>query len=255
MVEFHRNRIVRRDVWFDEKWQADGADVMVFYHWAKPVEGAESQEVSSLEIDLTLGKEAIFTGFTSTARNLINRGIKEKLSFQVWNAPEDSVIDEFFGFQRQFSLERDMRYQEPVWMYDYAGNDSLTLTLARDPDGRALVWHTYFRNRLCARLLHSVSLSGSGDPVERKMTGWANRYLHWMDIVHLCGAGLQLYDFGGWYAGSTDEKLLRINAFKEQFGGRKTVRYHSLLPVSVKGRLFLATRRLLRKQPRLIHFV
>jgi hypothetical protein len=49
--------------------------------------------------------------------------------------------------------------------------------------------------------------------------------------------------------------LLGINAFKEQFGGRRTVRYHSLRANSTKGKLYLEARRLLARDSALPHYV
>jgi len=43
--------------------------------------------------------------------------------------------------------------------------------------------------------------------------------LHWFDIQYFKTYSFINYDFGGWYSGSTDIKKLRINKFKEEFGG------------------------------------
>jgi hypothetical protein len=48
---------------------------------------------------------------------------------------------------------------------------------------------------------------------------------------------------------------LGINAFKEQFGGTKTRRYHSMLAVSAKGKLYLKAREWLKGRRDLVHFV
>jgi hypothetical protein len=76
-----------------------------------------------------------------------------------------------------------------------------------------------------------------------------------MDLLECRKLGIERFDFGGWYNGTTDEKLLRINAFKEQFGGVKTRRYHSMLAASGKGRLYLKLRERLKGRRGLVHFV
>ncbi len=254
MIEIRRKWIVRRELWFDEPWKRPGADLIVFYHWSDPPNPRAAREVCSLEIDLAQDESGIWKGFTSTTRNLINRGTREGLSFQAWTAPEPAVLDEFFAFRRQFASERGMSAADPVWMHAYAAQDGLILTRSCAPDGKPLVWHSYSRAPGWVRLLHSVSVSDSG-PEERKWVGWANRYLHWMDLLEFRKLGIGRYDFGGWYAGTDDEKLLRINAFKEQFGGAKTKRYHSMLPGSAKGRLYLMARERLRGESGLVHYV
>ncbi len=254
MIEIRRKLIVRREVWFDEPWKDAGADLIVFYHWSQPLNPKAAQEVHSLEIDLTRDESAIWKGFTATARNLINRGTKESLSFQAWTVPPPAVVDEFFAFRKQFAAERGMSAADPSWMYAYAAQGALILTRACAPDGKPLVWHSYSRAPGWVRLLHSVSLNDS-NAEERKWIGWANRYLHWMDLLECRKLAIERYDFGGWYAGTEDEKLLRINAFKEQFGGVKTKRYHSMLPGSAKGKLFLMARERLKGQHGLVHYV
>ncbi len=103
--------------------------------------------------------------------------------------------------------------------------------------------------------MHSVSMGGEATSEERKRIGWANRFLHWMDMLECRKLGIARLDFGGWYSGTTDEKLLRINEFKEQFGGCKTRRYHSMLPASTKGKLYLLARERLKGGRGLVHYV
>jgi hypothetical protein len=255
LVEIRRKWIVRREVWFDEPWERDGADLIVFYHWSEAISPFPALDVHSLELDLTQAPSSIWKGFTATARNLINRGGKDGLSFQMWTGPPRKVIDQFFAFRRRFALERGVSSADPTWMYAYAAQGALILTLASAPDGSALVWHSYSRVPGWVRLLHSVSLSGESDPEERKRIGCANRFLHWMDVLECQRLRIEHYDFGGWYSGTSDEKLLRINSFKEQFGGRRTHRYHSMLAPSAKGKLYLMARRTLKRDSSLVHYV
>lgn len=254
MIEIRRKFIVRRDLWFDEPRDDRGADLMVFYHWSEAVDPAAALEVHSLEIDLSEDPARIFGRFSDTTRNEINRAAKEGISFQLRADPPRETIEEFFSFYRRFSADRGLGSADPVWMHDYAAQGALILSWACAPDGAPLVWHSYSRVAGWIRLLHSVSPGESG-PAQRKMTGWANRRLHWMDMLEARRLGIGRFDFGGWYSGSTDQKLLRINAFKEQFGGCKTRRYHSMLPVSAKGKLYLETRRRLKGANGLVHFV
>jgi hypothetical protein len=65
-----------------------------------------------------------------------------------------------------------------------------------------------------ARLTHSASLFRiEADSAERNRIGRVNRLLHWDDMVRFQELGMRTYDLGGWYTGSRNEALLRINAF------------------------------------------
>ena len=69
--------------------------------------------------------------------------------------------------------------------------------------------------------------------------GRANRYLFWHDIIRYKEQGLKLFDFGGWYPGTTDNMRLEINRFKEGFGGRVVREYNCEQITSVRGWLLL----------------
>jgi len=256
MIERHRKSILFREVWFDEPWSPDGADVVLFYHWSKPVQPDKYHDVYSLEIDLGQTDEEIWHGFTGSTRNQINRGTKEGLQFTAWEHPSRETVEEFGAFYGQFSTQRGWEAATPDWMLEYAAQNALVLTRASAADGRVLVWHSYYRDKLWVRQLQSVSFYATqDDKQERNLVARANRYLHWMDMQECRKLGCRHFDFGGWYHGDADEKLLRINSFKEEFGGVKTHRYHSMLPVSAKGKLFLTLRKQFRNTSELLHVV
>jgi hypothetical protein len=61
------------------------------------------------------------------------------------------------------------------------------------------------------------------------------------------GAGATSYDLGGWYGGTRDEALLRINAFKREFGGEVVLEWNAFLPLSTLGTVYLAARHVVRR--------
>src|SRR2546428_94505 len=91
-----------------------------------------------------------------------------------------------------------------------------------------------------ATQLHSPSLyPGLSASATRNRIGRANRYLFWNDILRFKEQGLKWFDFGGWYPGTTDQTLLRINQFKKGFGGDLLREYECEQIVSLKGWLVL----------------
>jgi hypothetical protein len=79
--------------------------------------------------------------------------------------------------------------------------------------------------------------------------GRANRLHHWSDMLRFRGEGFGIYDFGGWYAGTQDETLLRINRFKERFGGELVVQYNCDQAITWKGALGLWFKRRIHSNP------
>lgn len=70
----------------------------------------------------------------------------------------------------------------------------------------------------------------------RNLIGRANRFHHWQDMLRFKQAGIRVYDFGGWYQGTTDTEKLGINRFKAEFGGTVVTNYNCKLLLTAKSR-------------------
>lgn len=66
----------------------------------------------------------------------------------------------------------------------------------------------------------------------------------WRDFHSLCLDLSRDEDFGGWYAGREDTDKLRVNRFKESFGGEAVYEYNADRANTWKGAAALAARRL-----------
>ena len=155
----------------------------------------------------------------------------------------EGPVDDFIEFFDRFASVKGLPPAPAERLHTLAAAGALDLTKVTRHD-EALVWHAYLRAGNRARLLHSASLyREQGDTVTRNLIGRANRYLHWHDLLRYKDSAVRVFDFGGWYEGSDDEELLRINAFKEEFGGRVVREFHCAVPASVRGRIVLFARR------------
>jgi len=98
-----------------------------------------------------------------------------------------------------------------------------------------VIFHVYLQNVGRARLLYSFSdISKEANDVGA-ILGRANRALHWMDICHFKEIGMEFYDLGGVYTGTTDKKKINIRRFKDEFGGRLVQEFNGYRPCSLKG--------------------
>jgi hypothetical protein len=123
----------------------------------------------------------------------------------------------------------------------------LDLSVAKDPQGNALVYHANYRNNNRATAMELPSLYRSlSDSTERNLIGRANRYLTWSDILRYQEQGLKCFDFGGWYHG-TDPAMLKINEFKRGFGGQVLSEYQCEQILSLKGWVALHAAGLLKQ--------
>jgi len=72
------------------------------------------------------------------------------------------------------------------------------------------------------------------------LIGRANCFHTWHDILRFQRQGIETYDFGGWYGGTENAEKLRINRFKESFGGKVVPEFNYEVGVTIAGRLALA---------------
>jgi hypothetical protein len=131
-------------------------------------------------------------------------------------------------------------------MESMAAAGVLDLSVAKDPQGNALVYHANYHDSRQATSMELPSLYRKlSDSAERNFIGRANRYLTWSDILRYQEQGLKCFDFGGWYHGN-DPEMLKINDFKRGFGGQVVRKYQCEQILTLKGWLVLHAARLLK---------
>jgi hypothetical protein len=108
-----RRSVIRREVWFDERWSPEGADLAWCYHCASPVGPNAPIPVHSLDLNLTASEFLIWRRFSASTRNQINRALKDGILFQVWLQPDRAILEDFFSFYRQFMEERGVSTADP----------------------------------------------------------------------------------------------------------------------------------------------
>jgi hypothetical protein len=232
------------EVFFDEEPASPRVDIIEHFQRSRPIPGARSKDFYTIHLDLTRDPNSLLSEFSETCRYQIRRAERDELKQEAWMSARGDVVEDFIVFFDRFARGKGLPPAPAERLHTLARAGVLDLSaVSRDDD--ALVWHAYLRAGNRARLLHSASLFREHDDTgTRSLIGRANRYLHWHDLLRYQDAGIPLFDFGGWYSGQDDEELLRINAFKESFGGRVVPEFHCAVPTSVRGRMVLCARRL-----------
>jgi hypothetical protein len=233
------------EVFFDEDPSAARVDIVEHLQRSTPLPGVQCRDFYTILFDLTQSPEALFGGFTKGTRYQIRRADeRDNLVSESWSPGQDLPIGEFVGFFNRFAAGKGRPPAPAERLAAFAAASELDLS--RVVAGRdTLVWHATHVTPQRARLLHSASLfRESHDREFRSLVGRANRWLHWRDMLRFKEHGVPVFDFGGWYHGKDDEDLLRINWFKEEFGGRIVHEYNSAVAATPRGRLILLARRL-----------
>ena len=161
--------------------------------------------------DLSKSMDEILAGMKSNTRNEIRRAEKEGIVFSQKVEKEDFIkmYNEFCaskGLDDFTSVARMSKYKD------------LLLTQAIH-GGRPLAMHASVLDPIgnLAFLLYSCS-PRLEDGVDRKMIGWANRYLHYKELEWLKTHGYQTYDWSG-VCLDKDSPKYSIGQFKMSFGG------------------------------------
>jgi hypothetical protein len=258
MIIVHKNSILTvGDIWYESTPAEASVDLVACYQSARPMNSIWSREFYTIAVDLAREEDQIFAGMGKTNRYKISRAQKrDGLRYEWWHQDSESVLDEFMEFFAGFARSVGLQMPQKAWLRSYARAGVLDISRISDEQSRILCWHTHYRENSHARLFHSASsFREFDDPAMRSLTGRANRFQHWQDMLRFKAADITTYDLGGWYEGRDDQERLRINRFKEEFGGQVVKAFNSIQPMTLRGRAYLVARLIRHPNKRLIHMV
>jgi hypothetical protein len=237
------------ELWFDEQVPTGFRPDIVRYHQAltPAVEGAT--DFFTLVTDLSQEVDALMTHLQKESRYEVRRAQeKDGLTLKIWNGDE-AFLEAFVDSYREFAAQKGLMTLDSHHLSRLKAAGRLDISSAESADGEPLVYHAYYKHADRVRLLHSASrFRSSSDSGYRAMAGRANRWLHWQDLLRFKSEGRRWYDWGGWYEGKEDADRLRINQFKESFGGEVLHTYNGEAILSWKARLFVGIARLIGRR-------
>jgi lipid II:glycine glycyltransferase (peptidoglycan interpeptide bridge formation enzyme) len=242
MIFLHGRGAVYGEVWFGEEPAfARGVDIVQYRFRSSPVASARATPLLSMVTDLTHGGEAIAGRFGKDCRYKIRRAeTKDGLRAQ-FSAEPESRLDAFADFFDAFAKQKGHSRCDRHWLRAASEAGQLALSAAyRGED--ALVWHAHVLCGTTAGLQYTASHFRGQDNDFRALVGRANRWLHWKDMLKLKSMGFERYDWGGLFADESTPEREGINRFKRDFGGEQIRVYECMLPVSLKGRVYLPLR-------------
>jgi hypothetical protein len=239
LVVYNLRFITAAESWYSAPVEPCSADIIQCLQLDTPLPGSRTSEFQTIWIDLTKSEHELLAAVHKVTRNRIRRAAQDNLCCDYWDVQALEQCDAFCSFFEQHRAHDGSLREVRRWTRAHAEHLTLGLSRIADSEGRTLVWHAYYRDAKYARGKYSVSISREANPELRALVGRANRYLTWEDIKRFKANGLSIYDLGGWYAGKDDQKLLAVNNFKEQWGGRIMSSFHCTRALTLKGAIFL----------------
>lgn len=231
---------------FDEDGTAEGADIVRHLWRSAPVPGIRCEQSHTLEVDLTNSPEGLFANMHKETRSRVRRAEKDGFGYDFWSDSQPEVVGQFCRFYDEFAASKHLVPANRQRLRALGQIGALNLSCVRDAAGRVLVWHAHYCTADRARQIHSASLlRTTTDPSLRTLIGRANCYHTWSDMLRFRHQGIAVHDLGGWYGGNEDQQKLRINKFKESFGGLVIKEFNSEAAVTWTGRLAIGSKAVL----------
>ena len=249
MIIFQSRWLRSGTVWFDDEPTDAKVDVIRYMQRKEPVAGGQTKEVYTLITDLSRPPEDLLAVMTKDTRYEIRRAAnKDRITCRSWNTDMAEPLARFIEFYDRCANLKNIPPAPAAYLRVLAVAGVLDLSCAVDAEGKDLVWHAYYRGAQRVQLYHSGSIiRASADSAFRNLIGRANRYHHWQDMLRFKEAGVIAYDFGGWYAGNSHQDFLRVNRFKEEFGGSVVREFNCRKLITVKARLASVVNRIVRR--------
>src|SRR5712691_506245 len=242
MIRINGRGAVDGEVWCDEEPPGDsGVDIVLYCQREAPIADARTAPFLSLVTDLSVEEDAITDKFGTDCRYKIRRAeTKDGMRMEFITDPE-ARLDEFRAFYDAFAGEKSLEPCDRQWLVAACQARQLALTSA-SRNGEALVWHAYVMSGKTARLQYTGSRFRNRENDYRALVGRANRWLHWREMLRFKEMGIKRYDWGGLFEDESVPERAGINQFKKDFGGQQVRTYDCTVPVTLRGRIWLALR-------------
>lgn len=240
MIIYRRRFIQCGETMFRRFPPARGVDVVVHLHQPEALAGHWCRKQFTILIDLSKSEDVLFAEVSGKTRNQI-RAAAKVCSYEHWDAPDRALIEAFCDDFEAFAIGPPI---DRRWLNGAAEAGQIRLSRTTSAEGLPLsrVIHYQSGDYVCERFALSL-FRRYEDPKLRKLAGDAHRFQVWRDMLSFKNAGVNIYDLGGWYSGKSNAGLLRINAFKERFGGRLVTMFNCERAVTLPGHAYLASRR------------
>ena len=242
--------LTRGEVWYDdEPGDTRSVDWILYQQRSRPVPGARWRYFHNYFVDLTQRTEQLTEQLNKDTAYKIRRARdRDRIICECCDPRDPAVLDRFEEMYNPFAATKGLSRLDRAQTDSMAAAGALDLSVARDSNGNPLVYHANYRDHRRATQMRSPSLywklPGSA---ARNLIGRANRYLIWHDMLRYKEQGLACFDFGGWYGGTADQALLKINEFKKGFGGQVMREYVCEQILTLKGWVVLNSARLLKR--------
>lgn len=211
-----------------ECWNGINSNIIKLFHLCHYKNIDENEKASflliksidtTIENDLTLDADLIFSKFQKQIRNSIRQAERSNVNCFFSN---DKL--NFLSFYNLFAAKKKLR-PISMKMLDLIG-ENLFLSFGVCQD-KILAAHCYLVDFETGYVLLYLSASRRliDENIEPNFIGKANKLLHYRDMLYFKSLGLNRYGFGGYSENKRSDLKYGINKFKSHFGGQITNKF------------------------------
>lgn len=232
------------EVWFNEKPSISEkiqADLVYFKESKVDVHHALAPIRNAIK-DLTESKENLMKSCVEKFQYEVRRAKKEGVVSSVVACNSLKEFEPIYTSYVSFSKKKGLGYLRKNFFAALLLENKLYVTVANYLD-KPVRFHLYRRENFEVILLASFPASESAYSIEPKLSGWANRMLHYDDMMSFKDLGVERYNLGGiGNVGSTGNE--NVIKFKMEMNPTIGEYFSGVFPLTIKGRLFLKAKKI-----------
>lgn len=217
-----------------EYWYADSLQdergIISYIEAEKPLTN-RAVPFRTLISNLRVTDKEILGKCEKNCRYKIRRAERESIQCQYVENEEitEDYLDKFCDFFLQFWESKNVDYDQKIRKVrkklELLKREHMLGISEAILDDEVIVYHVYVLVQKTARLLYSASMYRNNEK-KSSIIGFANRFLHYQDMLKLKKEGYETYDWGG---AGLEESVANITEFKASFGGEPTIYYNDVI--------------------------
>lgn len=247
----HRTRmgVKLKDNYFAPSIQEekDGYDVVYYFNCKTPAKDA--REFTTLFIDLRKTEEELFSDFKRSTKQSINKMTRDTVTeFSMIESPTDEDMQEFIEHFNTFAKNKGIYECDPTLLYNLRDLGKLRIAKASHlHEVLCLFAFIMDDKRTSAQYECNMRFSNLENPDKVRLISHANKMLEFFSMKWFKEQGVEVYDMAGLTFDESNEQATNIDRRKMGFGGSVVKEYHFMHPVTLKGKLFVESKKIVNK--------
>lgn len=227
--------------------EKDGYDVVYYFNCQTPAKDA--REFTTLFIDLRKTEEELFADFKRSTKQSINKMQREpNAEFSMIESPTDEDLHEFIEHFNSFAKNKGIYECDQTLLFNLRDLGKLRIAKATHLH-EILCLFAFIRDekRVAGQYECNMRFSNLDNADKVRLIGHANKQLEFFSMKWFKERGVEIYDMSGLTFDENNEQATNIDKRKMGFGGSVVTEYHFMHPVTLKGKLFVESKKIVNK--------